>query len=301
MSDDHQTTTIDHKIQLLKDQPVYVQKSQEWLKQRSTRLTGCDFSAAIGKNKYKSSTQLLFDKCGAGEPFTGNEFTEWGEYYEDIAVKRFEEITGKTVLEFGLLQHPTIDWLGSSPDGVTTDGCVLEIKCPGPRKLVHGEIPECYIWQVVLNMEVCDLDEAYFMEYKPKELKEKWGGPLEEEEINLVHVKRDKKKFEDVLDLAREFWDSVLHYRKVGIENHPKYLQKLRRKNRKAEQEKCLDLREFMKKTDLNLQEESSDDDEVISTSPSVESPKNNNDCIRNFGEGLKLFLQEESSDDEDE
>ena len=131
--------------------------------------------------------------------------------------------------------------------------------------------------------------------------KEKWGGPLEEEEINLVHVKRDKKKFEDVLDLAREFWDSVLHYRKVGIENHPKYLQKLRRKNRKAEQEKCLDLREFMKKTDLNLQEESSDDDEVISTSPSVESPKNNNDCIRNFGEGLKLFLQEESSDDEDE
>ena len=86
----------------------------------------------------------------------------------------------------------------------------------------------------------------------------------------------------------------------MGIENHPKYLQKLRRKNRKAEQEKCLDLREFMKKTDLNLQEESSDDEVSTPSSPvQINSPNNN--CIQNYGEGLKLFLQEESSDDDDE
>ena len=62
-----------------------------------------------------------------------------------------------------------------------------------------------------------ELEEQAFsdrMSRKKKPKKQKKSYKKEE----IKNVKRDKKKFEDVLDLAREFWNSVLHYRKVGIE-----------------------------------------------------------------------------------
>ena len=120
------------------------------------------------------------------------------------------------VLSFGLIIHPNHPWLGGSPDGITTDGVLLEVKCPLRRKIIHGEVPHHYLAQVLLNLEICDLEIAHFIEFVP-------GNSDDDYEINIVEVKRDREWFKQKMPVMKEFWDSVLYYRTHGIENHPKY------------------------------------------------------------------------------
>lgn len=58
---------------------------------------------------------------------------------------------------------------GGSPDGIVSDGSVLEIKCPKPNKLfrlvVDGIIDQVYEDQMQHQMWVTGLDQAYFFNY----------------------------------------------------------------------------------------------------------------------------------------
>ena len=207
---------IDPRVELLLKIPQYEQRTPEWYKQRLSALTASDVPTVLGDNKYKSEWQLLLDKCGHGKPFTGNNATRWGNHYEDIAIEKYSEIKNKKVLSFGLIIHPEHNWLGGSPDGITTDGILLEVKCPLSRKIIHGSVPEHYLAQVLLNMEICNLDLAHFIEFVP-------GKSDNDFEINIVEVKRNPEWFQESLPKLKGFWDSVVKYRKIGIENHPKF------------------------------------------------------------------------------
>jgi putative phage-type endonuclease len=130
-------------------------------------LTASDAATAIGKNKYETPDSLLLKKCGLGVPFFGNEATRHGEKYEDEARILYEERYGEVVHEIGLVAHPTEPWLGGSPDGVSESGKLVEIKCPPQRQIIPGEVPEHYMPQLQLCMEILDLEEADFIQYKP--------------------------------------------------------------------------------------------------------------------------------------
>lgn len=69
-------------------------------------------------------------KLGFGEEmgWFGKQATQWGNDNEDLAAERFAQIYGKELLYFGLFRHPEHDWLGASPDRVTSEGWLLEIK-----------------------------------------------------------------------------------------------------------------------------------------------------------------------------
>ena len=198
---------------------------------------------------------MLLDKCGHGKPFMGNAATRWGNFYEDIAIKKYSELRNKTVHSFGLIIHPKYKWLGGSPDGITSDGILLEVKCPMNRKIIHGEVPHHYLAQVLLNMEICDLDIAHFIEFVP-------GKSDSDYEINIVEVKRDPEWFEKSLPVMDSFWKDVLKYRTIGIEHHPHYsTYKTRSDNYKsnkdlAEKGITLDLREESVKKDYSFIED---------------------------------------------
>ena len=112
--------------------------------------------------------------------------------------------------------HRDYNWLGGSPDGITTDGILLEVKCPVTRKIVMGEVPHHYLSQVLLNLEICDLEIAHFIEFIP-------GNSDTDFIINIVEVKRDREWFSKELIVMKKFWDDVLFYRKEGIHKHPKF------------------------------------------------------------------------------
>lgn len=203
------------KLMLL---PQYEQRSKEWFEQRRNKLTSSDIDSVLGTNKYSSYDEVLFKKCGISKPFTGNNATRHGQKYEDEAIELFCKRYNKKVFSFGMLPHPTIDFIGGSPDDITSDGIVIEVKCPLTRKIVLGKIPEHYKSQIYMNMEICQLDRAVFIEYKPECITGNGKS-----EFNVVELRRDPKWIEQVYPYLEKFWNDVIYYRTNGIENHPKY------------------------------------------------------------------------------
>ena len=184
------------------------QKSEEWLALRGKMLTASDAATALGVNKYETVDSLLLKKCGRGVPFFGNSSTKHGEKYEDEARILYEQRHNEVVHELGLCPHPVEKWLGGSPDGVTESGKLVEIKCPPMRQIVPGEVPRHYLPQLQLCMQILDLEEADFIEYKPAETN--WPKP---EEFQVINVKRDPEWWKTNLPIMRAFWDKVLYYR----------------------------------------------------------------------------------------
>ena len=156
-----------NQVVLLKNIFQPVQKSKEWYEMRENLLTASDWGSVLGLNKHRDSTQILLSKCGLNN-FKSNDAMNWGNKYEDVAVLIYEHRNKTKVLEFGCLKHPSISFLGASPDGITEDGIMLEIKCPVTREITG--IPPIYYWcQVQGQLEVCELDRYDFLECGLKE------------------------------------------------------------------------------------------------------------------------------------
>ena len=150
------------------------QRTPEWYALRKKILTASSLGSAIGKCHFQSREELLYSKI-EDVPYVGNEITEWGVKYEDVAIQFYEELYHVKVLDFGLIPHPTFTIFGASPDGICDDtgnleylGRMVEIKCPPKRKFTKS-VPEHYGMQVQGQLEVCDLDECDFFQVKIEE------------------------------------------------------------------------------------------------------------------------------------
>jgi len=139
-----------------------VQKSKEWYEMRNGLLTASDWGKIL-----EAKTDVLLKKCGE-DKFIGGAAIDWGNKYEQVANLIYQNRNNIEVLEFGCLRHPVYDYLGASPDGITPDGIMVEIKCPYSRKI--SGIPKYEYWcQVQGQLEVCDLDRCDFIECCIKE------------------------------------------------------------------------------------------------------------------------------------
>lgn len=242
--------------------PQFKQKSEEWLNQRKGFLTSSDSGAAIGCNPYCSTDELLFKKCGIAKPFTGNIATRHGERYEDEAIDRYCSVVGAVNYEFGLIPYkdvprenhrPELDFLAGSPDGIAlplnateeTDAVLIEVKCPFRRKPKQGYCPEYYLPQVQLNMLICNLKVADFIEYIPRG-----------QELFITRIYRDDVWLEEKLPTLINFWDQVKQCRENGLEDHPKYakiraqVDKALAKEQEALQHKAVEMTYMMTDSD---------------------------------------------------
>jgi len=198
-----------YKGTILKDQVKYLQtvfqpeqRSPEWYTMRKDMCTASDIGSILELSKYGNRKQIILKKCGKGPPFTGNKFTRHGQCYEDIACSIYmSRRKDCKVLEFGLIQHPKISFLGASPDGITTDGIMIEIKCPYTRK-INGDIYSAstfgYWVQIQIQLEVCNLNKCDFfecgiVEYKnEEEYMEDVYNSDEVTSLNIIHEKAHK-------------------------------------------------------------------------------------------------------------
>jgi putative phage-type endonuclease len=179
------------------------QRSPEWFALRGQMLTASDVAAAIGTNFFKHPETLILEKCGAGRKFTGNSDTARGTRLEPYVRDMYDAQTGSKSHEIGLLVHPVHKWLGGSPDGVTEDGVLIEIKCP---KKISKKVPDYYMPQIQLLLEIMNLEECDFIQY------------CEEKNImHIIHVLRDREWFREKLPIMDAFWKRVLYKREHGI------------------------------------------------------------------------------------
>jgi putative phage-type endonuclease len=189
------------RVRALQQRRQYKQRSVEWFNQRQTRITASEAANCLKKteivcrpyisafnidsqkfkfnekslNSYSTLEDYIIQKCSMFHGIGNTEFkstpaTLWGQKFEDVACKLYSNLYNKKVHEFGLLNHPRLRWLAASPDGITSDGIMLEIKCPSSRKIKENEPPIHYWVQTQIQMEVCNLDECHFFECEFKQV-----------------------------------------------------------------------------------------------------------------------------------
>lgn len=202
------------KVKELLGRTYHDQRSEAWLQLREGMLTASDVATALGVNCYETPEKLLIKKV-LKLKWAGNAATQHGTLLEPIARDMYDARYNKKSHEIGLVQHPVHKWLGGSPDGVTEDGMLIEIKCPLSRK-IESKVPVHYMPQIQLLLEILDLEECDFIQYRPAGTLIK-GKPTPEEEFNVVRVKRSREWFEESLPVLEAFWKRVQEAKHNGL------------------------------------------------------------------------------------
>ena len=168
--------------------PQPAQRSKEWYDYRYNRITASDAAAAIDLNPYEPVESFILKKCDPNFPFRDNATVFHGKKYEPTATMIYEHIYNTRVFEFGALPSDKYNFLGASPDGISSRftldnkfserlGTMLEIKCPVTREIhtsgsIVGDIcPFYYYCQVQQQLICCELDICDFWQCKLSEYK----------------------------------------------------------------------------------------------------------------------------------
>jgi putative phage-type endonuclease len=158
------------------------QRSPEWFTARKGRITGSMVGAALGldPNTTRDEAMRRMVRAYQGLPseFEGNIATSWGTNHEEEAREAFEYQIGVTVAPATFVVHPTLPWLGASPDGYVRDYAVLEIKCPfglrdkpKPVPFKSINIQPHYYAQMQIQMYCTDRVSCYFWQWTPNDHK----------------------------------------------------------------------------------------------------------------------------------
>ena len=193
----------------------YPQRTPEWYEIRKGLMTASEAAGALDIKPFEGfkgspREELLFKKLN-NVPVRGMAL-EHGVKYESEAAEFAMEILGEQMFEFGLIVHENYPWLAASPDGITSRGFAVEIKCPMRRKIVPGHVPHHYFPQIQVQLEVCDLDFCYFIQYKP--------GFMQEDQqpfVDITVVERDRTWFENHRDLLHDFWSELMDRKNTHV------------------------------------------------------------------------------------
>ena len=173
------------------------QGSPEWLDARLGHVTASCMTdvlskGKVGRNNYK--LKLVAERMGSKTPesFT-NAAMEWGILQEDTAAMTYEATQGVFVDKTGFWVHPTIKWLGVSPDRLVGDKGLIEIKCPNTSThldyLLTRKIPTNYYNQMQCQLWVTGREWCDFVSFDPRLTRKN--------QLLVIRVERD----EDLISL----------------------------------------------------------------------------------------------------
>ena len=170
-------------VKYLLEKPQITQRTQDWYLQAQRMITASEFASLYGSERQyanlviskampaalKASNSRLACPTEEMGPF------DWGIRFEPVVKQIFEKRWGVQIFESGRITHPVDTRLAASPDGILSNGQLLEIKCPISRE-IGGTLPFEYWCQMQIQMEVTDIDECEYIEVRleashPKKMK----------------------------------------------------------------------------------------------------------------------------------
>lgn len=156
------------------------QRSEEWFAARLGKVTASRVADVIAKTKtgYSASrenymAQLVVERLTntQAESFT-NAAMQWGTDQEPFARAAYEVQQNVLVDETGLVDHPTIEMAGASPDGLVGEDGLVEIKCPNTAThidtLLTQTVPGKYITQMQFQMACTGRQWCDFVSFDPR-------------------------------------------------------------------------------------------------------------------------------------
>lgn len=189
-----------------------LQRTEEWYQQRIGHLTASmakdliryqkggitlQTDAKITNLKYRILAEQLTGQA-TEDHFTADarRRMQWGTEQEEYAVNAYEIKTGSIVLMSGFVKHPSIAYLGASPDGLVNNDGLIEIKCPETtthlQRIEADTVPEDIKPQMLLQLIVTNRKWCDFVDYDPRlpqklQLFIKRFEPSEEELTTALH------------------------------------------------------------------------------------------------------------------
>ncbi|MDJ1156018.1 YqaJ viral recombinase family protein [Macrococcus caseolyticus] len=173
---------------------------EEWLKARQAGIGGSDAGTILGVNKWKSKTQLFFEKVNPElKQQVDNEFIYWGNVLEDVVAKEFETRTGKKVRKNNkMLRHPEHEFMLANLDRVIVgEKALLECKTTSQYNIDQwkdDEIPASYLCQIQHYMAVTGYEKAYIAVL--------CGG----NQFIWKEVPRDDELIKIIINAEKDFW-----------------------------------------------------------------------------------------------
>ena len=101
---------------------------ETWLELRRNGIGGSDTLAVLGLDRWKTRLGVYLDKTGTGPAFEASDRMRWGQIVESPIAGWFTERTGIRIRRCGMLRHAERAWQQVTPDRLTADGGILEIK-----------------------------------------------------------------------------------------------------------------------------------------------------------------------------
>jgi len=192
------------------------QRSPEWFKQREGRITASSVGAIMGLAPYSKRQdvmrRMVREYYGLASEFKGNAATDWGIFNENGAIMEFQMETGLTVTPAPFV--PYSERYGASPDGYTSDGNIIEVKCPYGLRNGEGEFKSIseqqhYYAQIQMQMLCVDKQKCFFYQWQPTKTK-------------LEVVNRDDDYIASMLKECDLFYEAYVQERELP--NARKYL-----------------------------------------------------------------------------
>jgi putative phage-type endonuclease len=183
------------------------QNTPEWLAMRKNYIGASDAPPIVGVSPWTTPYQLWQEKLSLTKEGQKTGAMHRGNVLEEPARHLFESMTGLlTAPEVKF--HPTIKYMMASMDGIDVEGkSIVEIKCPNKQDHAiaeAGEIPEKYFPQLQHQLEVCELEMAYYFSF-------------DGETGVIVKVFRDEKYIKELLQKEKEFWECVQELRQPNL------------------------------------------------------------------------------------
>jgi putative phage-type endonuclease len=158
-----------------------LQRTTDWHADRCGHVTASRFCdvIAIGKGGKPLKARDDYLMRIVTERLTGEQVESadsfamaWGRDAEPFARSAFEAETGLIVTQSGFVKHPTIAWVGCSPDGLVGKDGGYESKCPKNSSVhlatIRDGMPEEHMPQVQGCMWVTGRQLWHFVSFDPR-------------------------------------------------------------------------------------------------------------------------------------
>jgi putative phage-type endonuclease len=174
------TFITEDRIRAQYPERYFEQGSYEWRQARLGHISGSNIADVMAKGKGIGRKNLMMRLLA--ERMTGvvpesytNSAMEWGTEQEPFARMEYEVSRETFVEKTGFWKHPTIQWLGASPDGLVDRDGLVEIKCPNSTThleyIFNDEVPSEYYKQIQCQLWVTDRYWCDFVSYDPRMMK----------------------------------------------------------------------------------------------------------------------------------
>jgi len=165
---------------------------EQWLAERRRGIGSSDVALLMGVAQGGSEYELWLDKVG-GREVERTEAMRRGTWLEPHVVDFFAEATGLKVRRCGLARHRTARLALATPDRLTEDGGVLEVKTIGAHAKVAaqwrrgGIAAHAYVqlqWQLAVTGRTHGWFAAYTIDTEPQ-----IRGPVERDEPLIDRIR----------------------------------------------------------------------------------------------------------------